>query len=353
VHGEIPRTGGKMIPLHEVIVARELGTYGQFLELAPGVLMSPNPQFIVRLITDSVSHQAYLRNSMGDSYKNFENHVRGKHKVSPSTMKILARKAGVQVSFIEEMYGASPNGPLLEPLLFLFQAIEHIPNLVASSLKQTPIKCPCCGHNVLHDADYWWHKNGNGINGKEAAFAERLLNALMLIYYCSPAPTFPKNNRISRLEVLMALTNPDRHPIGNWISIAESHHGVSSLVDFEKALFASKAHSDNTIFRYSRLKKWSSGQDVMPIEAAEKIATLSGMHVHGKNLFLISRSLALIIDFVEGAFPFVNDSKSVNKRNARSIIQNRISKLNENYQLIRQYWLKYAENKLEKLSKPL
>ena len=335
-----------LLPFAPVAVHRMPGPYGQFLDLTPNVFTSPNPEFMVRLVTDAVTHQAYVRGVFGVEYKNFENHVRGKHKSSAFTLDVFSKISGLDLSVIRELEGLSPDGPLLEPLLKIFQAIESIPSILATRLNETVVRCPCCGHNVLDDSNHWWSAHGGGIGSSEYAFAERLLQSLLIVCYLELLRHVPKSISVSRVDSLLLLSNPDRHPIGNWLAIAQKNHRVSSLRELEKALLGAPA-ADSVVFRYSRIKKWSSGQDVMPLEAASKIAKVSAMSVQGESLFLKARALALITEFVEASLP---ESAGERRMLARTIVRERLKKIDSNYRLIRNHWIGILEGKLRNLN---
>lgn len=332
----VQQSGSFISPFEPVAVQRELGTYGRFLDLTPGLFSPPHPEFMVRLLTDAVSHQAYLRDALGGQFKNFENHVRGKHKVSEITIKSIGNVAGWDGDFLKSLGGTSPDGPLLADLLSLFQAIEAFPTSMALGMHRTEIRCKCCGHNIVDDVAHWWAKNGAGIRPSESIFAERLLKALVAVSSMCYLPIFTSISGVDHVTELLEISDPKRHAIGNWLSMVQKSASAKSLVELHKFIFRESAPPDPEI-AYSRLKKWASGQDVMPFEAAERVAR-AGRLGDGWRLRLVkARSVAAIVDFVEASLP---DSVDDLRMLARQIVVERIKKIDLNFRTIaRQHYL--------------
>lgn len=332
----VQQSGSFISPFEPVAVQRELGTYGKFLDLTPGLFSPPHPEFMVRLVTDAVSHQAYLRGALGGHFKNFENHVRGKHKASEVTLKSIGNMSGLDVDLLRGLGGTAPDGPLLVNLLNLFQAIEALPASLAIGMHRTEIRCRCCGHNIVDDVAHWWSKNGAGIRPSESIFAERLLKALVAVSSMCYLPIFTSLSGVDHVAELFEIADPKRHAIGNWLSMIQKSASAKTLVELHKFIFRAASPSDPVI-AYSRLKKWASGQDVMPFEAAERVAK-AGRSGDGWRLQLVkARSVAAIVDFVQASLP---DSGDDLQRLARQIVFDRIKKIDLNFRtIVRQHYL--------------
>lgn len=321
------KTVGELVqvPFWPVTVLRPLGPYGHMLDLEPGVPTSPDPEFLVRLVTGHQSHQAQLRHEAGAQFKNLENLVRGKHKSSPTTKAMLASKLGVPIDFIDKIDGCAPEGPLLPDLMTLFRMMEVIPTFVASAIFGIHVPCECCGANLIEDKDHWWSKAAPGIGVAELRFAERLLSAILgasLIESFLGQTQTPAENH---LKYLANLSIPSKHPIGHWLTEAQTALGRDSLADLTTELQLRKETAPH--FSYARMKKWSAGQDVMPVAAGEMIADACGKE-HAKTLKLrltAARAIAMVIDFVAATLP-----SDAGQRAARAIVAQRFDELGRN-----------------------
>lgn len=266
------------------------------LGIHPGSAAIPDPEFLVRLISGSPSHQALLRQAVGDQFKNLEHLLRGKHTASPTTLRILARSMCLSEDQLLAFAHGNKNGPLLPQLLMLFHNAERIPLGLISSLTATPAPCPCCGQNLMEDARAWWQRQALQLASPEYRFVDRLLNAvvgghlayelLMLLTQRSAVP----------FDVVSGLAKPKGHPIGNWLVLVKAARGFTYLWELAASRRDTIAKTDE--MQSNRIKKWSSGQDLLPYEDAKMLtAGLSNEH-HLLALHLAARFLAFATDFV-------------------------------------------------------
>lgn len=326
---DITLAGLLCVPFAPVRVLRKLGSYGRMLQLEPNVSKAPDSEFLFQLLTGHPTHQAYLRHHAGSHYKNLENHIRGKHKLSPTTKRLTANALRLSIEDLEYLAGSQPDGPLLPILLDAFQWAEGVPKLVMSLILNQEILCPCCGKNVLDDVDVWWQKNAPGIGRDEYHFAERLLRALIgkVIVESLIAPS-PKLDG-QHPNYLSYLANPSRHPIGNWLAEAQRVLGCNNLTDLATTMQLTGDTGNK--FSKGRLKKWSSGQDVMPHAAGEAIANASDQLNSLMPMFLAARAIALISDFTAASIHA--STTTTDKKVARDTVFKRINQLCLNVRL--------------------
>lgn len=314
------------VPFQPVTVLRPLGPYGRMLDLEPGVPQSPNPEFLVRLLTGHASHQAQVRHEAGAQYKNLENLVRGKHKSSPTTKAVLASELGLSIDVLDKLDGSAPEGPLLPDMLSLFRLVEGLPTWVASQILDRHVPCLCCGGNLLGDRDHWWSINAPGIGVAEFEFAERLLNAItgasLIERFLGSFQETPE----VYLGCMACLAKPSKHPIGHWLAEAQATLNRDSLAGLAIELELNKKTAAH--FSYGRMKKWSAGQDVMPLWAGEMIAEACGQAKAGQRRLTAARSIALAMDFVAATLPTDSDHKV-----ARTIVHQRLGQLHHNLQV--------------------
>lgn len=316
-------------PFQPVNIQRRLGPYGRMLDLEPAIPKAPGPEFLVRLLTGHASHQAYIRHSAGSQYKNLENLIRRKHKVSPTTKLVLASCLGLPVEDLENLCGSAPEGPLIPGILAIFQAVEGLPTRVTSWLLDREVPCSCCGNNLLDDANAWWSEHAPGMRAAEYQLSERLLNALLGAGLIEQFVASLQKREERSLDRLDALANPSRHPIGNWLNEAQAAMSCGSFAELAAAM---QLRGDAGItFSHGRLKKWSAGQDVMPLEAGEAIAESCGQAQGGLLRFLAARTIAVVTDFVAASLPIATNV--VGRKGAQEIVNSRLEQLRGNHQI--------------------
>ncbi len=313
-------------PFPAVETAQRLGPYGRMFGLVPGQRKAPDPEFLVRLVTGDVSHQAGIRKAAGTYYKNLEHLIRGKHKLSSTTKGVLSSFLGIPMDVLESLEGSSPEGPLVPIVLTVFQIAEGLPMQLTSGVLDREVPCPCCGHNLLDDVGSWWSSHAPQMGKAEYLFVERLLNALLGAGLIERFVAGRLDLKTSDLDRLGDLTNPARHPIGNWLSEAQLGLSCSSLAELAAAM--QLRGGIGATFTHGRLKKWSSGQDVMPLVAGEAIAEACGQKSSGVRRLLAARAIAMITDFVAAAQP--ESGGVVGRSAAQEIIHSRLEQLGKN-----------------------
>lgn len=315
-------TGERLLtPFHPVEVVRSLGPYGRILDLELAVPKAPDPEFLVWLLTGHASHQAYIRHEAGSQYKNLENLIRGRHKASSTTKLVLVNTLGLSMEDLERLVGSAPDGPLMPGILAFFRIVEGLPRRVTSKLLDRKVPCSCCGENLL-DVDAWWSKQALGMKTAECHFAERLLNALLGAGLLERFVALFQEQSLS-LDRLDALSNPLRHPIGNWLLEAQEAMSCNSLAALAAAM---QLRGDvGTMFSHGRLKKWSSGQDVMPLKAGEAIVEACGQTKFGVRRLVAARTIALVTDFVAASLPY--KTNIVSRKVAQEVVFARLVQL--------------------------
>lgn len=316
-------------PFHRIEILRSLGPYGRMLGLEPGIPKAPDSEFLVRLLTGHASHQASIRHEAGSQYKNLENLIRGRHKLSATTKQVLAITLGLSMENLETLEGSAPDGPLIPEILVLLQIIEALPMSITSGLLKTDVPCPCCGANVLDDVDVWWKKHASGMGQAEYHFAERLLQALLGAGLIERFVASLQKRTDLSLDRLEDLVNPSRHPVGNWLSEAQDAIPCDSLAGLATAMQL-RGGVGNT-FSHSRLKKWSSGLDVMPLEAGQAIANACGQAKSGMRRLIAARTIALVTDFVTASLPY--GTGAGDRKTGQSVVQARLEQLIDNLQI--------------------
>lgn len=309
-------------PFEPVTVLRPPGPYGRLLNLKAGAAMPPDPEFVVRLLSDHKSHQAYLRQQASHDYKNLEHHLRGKHKLSERSKRELVAHLGISMEWLEKLDGHASDSALWPELLALFQMVEAFPMQLASTVLDQQVQCPHCKTNILHDVDKWWPKRAVDLSPTTYRFAERLLKALLGASLMEGLFRSDQHARLS-LKRLHALAHTAHHPIGNWLLQAQLALSCDSLAELAVAM-----QLRGETFTHARLKKWSSGQDVMPLTAAQAIVNVCAGPGPDMLGIMAARTLALISDFITASV--ARDSPLSKRHRAQEIISDRLTHLNSN-----------------------
>lgn len=292
------------------------------LDLKPFEPHVPDPEFLVRLLTGQASHQAIVRARAGKHFKNLENLVRGRHQVTATSRTLLANDLHLSTDELDELDGANPDGPLMPELLGFFQVIENFGRSVLEVALSKHVACHCCGSNLIADVQAWWQREAPGLGEAEYRFIERLIVALQ--GYSALIRAFSVDDESA--DMMISLANPERHPIGNWlakIQVALRCNSLSELaVHMQLQETAPHENAQCEVFSHARLKKWSSGQDVMPFKAAE--ALLVASKKTNKAPFIMARTLALATEFLSAAMP---RSESPKREESQRIIRDRLEQV--------------------------
>jgi hypothetical protein len=329
----------KLAPNWPIVIARPLKLFPKALGLTPGVAAVPSREFLVRVLTDYPTHQALLRDLAGDHFKNFENHVRGKHDVSPTTLKGIAGRFGVPEDLITSMKHGNAVGPLLPQLLSLFGIVEALPNLFYAAVVKEGIPCEHCRGNLIDDHDSWWTKQELRLPKPAYDLIERLLGAVLV--GTGLWTLIRKVARTKPIDQNKHLSDPSRHPFGHWLARVMQARGVRSYFDLcaeRVAAGAPLAIDEN------RLSKWASGGELLPISVGLKLIDgLPDADALQMDLYA-ARTLAFAIDLVAAAAAAPGDVRS-SRKDAQDMIHRRLGTILVHLRLFGRVLAKTAELK--------
>jgi hypothetical protein len=281
----------------------------------------PSGEVLVRIFSDFPIHQALLRDLAGAHFKNFENHLRGKHQVSPTTLRGIAKKLGVDERLVTEMKHGQAEGPLLPALLSLFGIMEALPNLVYAAIVKTGIPCQHCGENLIDDRDIWWKKQSLRLPKPVYDLIERVLGALLVA--TGFGVLTKKIERESPIQELIGLSHPSRHPFGHWITKVMQARGVESYFDL-----CSEHAADDFSINENRSSKWASGGELLPIKIARLLtARLPGAEALVLDVYA-ARTMAFLVDLAAAAAPLKAMLGPTRKR-AQDLIYRRLETINQ------------------------
>lgn len=265
-----------------------------------GIPFVPDGDFLVRMVTDYRSHKAILRAEVDGDFKNLENLLRGRHQLSAKTMSSLSERLNVSSEELATWVHGEKDGPLAPNLLRLFSLLETVPGGLTSQVLAAPVFCNCCGANMLAGRDLFWARQLVSYAPAEVEFAERLLKAavgaacVFDVMASIAGKTFPWEN-------LTALVHPSKYPMGHWLELMLTHYQVSSLIDLSVKMQLMPAPECRV--PYERLKKWSSGQDLMPVAVAKALIKGTSQPNRLWLCFMLARTITFVIDFLCSAGP--------------------------------------------------
>lgn len=285
-----------VVPFEPVTLQRPMRAFSKIIGLTPGITAPPDPEFLTYLLTGRPSHTAILRHALGDHFKNFENHLRARHRTSATTLKTLSRALDVPVEELGSWAHGLQDGPLFPGLQKWFQVLEGIPLQVATSVLSAEVPCPQCGHNVLEDVDAWWPRQTVVLAAPEYRFVERILRAteggmtFLELLNLLTGSTKPQDK-------LSQFAHPRRHPMGHWLNAVQKECGCRNLPELSVRMELAGGRD----WSPSRMKKWSSGQDLIPAEAVEALAAATGRAKYFDLLHVTARALTFALEFVIAA----------------------------------------------------
>ena len=299
-----------------------------------GTSFLPDHDFLVRIVTDYRSHQAMLRTEADDNFKNLENLLRGRHQLSQKTLLSLSQRLNVAPEELVTWVHGQDDGPLAPKLLGFFALLETIPGAVTSEALATAVLCNCCGGNMLDDRDVFWGRQPVLYCSAEYEFAERLLRATVGAVSIMRSIAGIVGETFS-WEELCSLAHPSKYPTSHWFELVQQHYHVSSLSELSVKMQLMSA--SECWVSYGRLKKWSSGQDLMPVVVAKALTKGTSEPTRLWLSFMLARAITFIIDFLCSA-----TSTKPTRLQVQEIVYCRLNALVQNLRLAKGQKTKYA-----------
>lgn len=102
-------------------------------------------------------------------------------------------------------------------------------------------------------------------------------------------------------SLFLPLLKPEKKPLGHWILKLQTLSNSTSLAEFSSVLLKKGARRHSFSISHDLLKKWSSGQQLMPGKAAESVLIAMGERVDidkEKELFAAARFLSFLCDLI-------------------------------------------------------
>lgn len=317
--------GDLVVPFDPVTIRRPLPTqtFASMLGLVPGITAAPDSEFIARLLTGRRSTDALVRRQVGGLYKNLENMLRGRHRVSDTTKTLLADALGIGCEVLERFVHGREDGPVMPQLADLFLLAENVPTRQMAFLLDVEVLCQCCGENMLDDQDTFWSRSDLALGQDEYRFVERLLNALFGAY------RFLGWLRGTQIPSLQDLAATPGYPIGNWLEELAGDRGAANLGEFATQL---QLISDLPDFSHARLRKWSCGADQIPPEKLEVLLAASSDPTLFHLRFIAARTIALLREFLSAASRL---SDAPSSPDAQRVLHKRLGRIAERFDIAR------------------
>lgn len=316
------------VPFWPIRLHRPMRLFRRALGLEPGVQQAPSADFLVRLVSDAPSHQAWLRQALGNRYKNFENLLHGKGERSATTMALIeATLPGITGVLAEREKNLDPAAPFFPELLKAVQLLEGIPFRLFRALMAHELNCPHCGANILRDTDSWWSRQAIHWDEGEYRFAERLITVLISATAIRRLGTTGMASDEYLLENVLSLSEPSKHPFGHWMRRVMQAHEVKTYAELANAL-PLEAEAKSITDR--RLRKWASGRDdLMPLAAGHQLTAGLTKKSELDNQLIAARVIAFAVDFLCAAAP----AGGAGQTQVQGILHQRLCQLRENAML--------------------
>lgn len=308
------------VSFEPVELRRPLKLFGSALGLSVGVAREPDLDFLAHLI-DGIGHQTSIRAAAGGNFKNFENFVRRRNATRPQTKQALWKQLGMDELTLDLMQHGEEKGPLVPKYLEVFGALEGMFLRTFGSATIGVCNCPHCGGDLLDDDTRWWQAQQFLLTPGAASFVDRLLKVML------GAATFVSilsaGTRIT-LDHLIRLSDPETHPVGNWMSLAISVRGLGH--DWELTVGIDSEGNGYGPEADGRLRKWRCGQELLPMSNALRMINDPNPDSLLKQALLAARLLAMAIDLVQSAA----EGSSYSRRAAQNLVTDRLHHLTRN-----------------------
>lgn len=310
---------GSKNPFAPILLRRRLRLFHSILGLQPGQPAAPDPDFLVYLI-EGTGHLHQVRMAAGDQFKNLENFVRGSHSPSPSTWKLLIATLGVDDATLRAFAHGRKDGPLLPFYVAFFKSLE---TALLGSFRTSvhgKVHCPCCRADMLDDSTVWWAKQDLLVPPDAAHFLDRLMSAMLgAVMLSEGLGRLLGWSALSAAEAV-ELAKPVQHPMGNWMEKVRQHRRL----EYDWQLTLNGKFGDSEPEADGRLRKWRSGQDLIPMAKAvamiEPITDSSKL----KHALSVARALSLAVDLVQAT---AGDARAPSRVAAQGIVYERLRQL--------------------------
>jgi hypothetical protein len=320
------RTRLKTMPVAEALhvqhapikLERPLKLFNGALGVRPGISEYPDPEFVLHIL-EGAGHQQVIRRHAGSQFKNLENFLRRSHATSPTTWKLIqqALKLDEESSdVLRTLAHGHADGPLLPAYITMARALEGVFLRTYRFATVGIFICECCGTDKLDNARIWWPKQIIPLEPDASAFVDRLLSMLV-----GGTVLYEKFGAAESMgsAMLDTLAMPDTHPIGNWMTAVRIARGLQKDLQLLPEPVAD-----------GRLRKWRSGQDLMPLGIALYMIRGAPSPTRLKHALLAARTLALAIDVVQAAASTTNRPT---RRAAQEVVSARLKQLLRHFEL--------------------
>lgn len=112
---------------------------------------------------------------------------------------------------------------------------------------------------------------------------------------------YPGEGAVALVSRFVCLLAPRRRPIGHWLMRMQKSVGCASLLAFSSRTLDKGIKWHSRQLSHDLLKKWSSGQQLMPAKALQPVLKVVSGHVNDdreRNLFAAARFLSFLCDLV-------------------------------------------------------
>lgn len=326
-------------PFSQITIQRPLRHFDKALALTPGVAGEPSPEILTRILTGYNSHQAVLRQHLGDAnFRNFENLVRRKNEPTPKTLNLLSGLFDSSPEEIRTWIHGQKQGPVMPLYLQLMQRVEGFTSMLYEKATAGIIPCPCCGKNILNSTDAFWHgQESICLNEPEYLFVERCLAALMgwRFLRLSVRSLLGMHDHSSHSRCFSPLNSdpldPEQYPVGNWLKAVRVEFRCSDNLELEKRL--ASLPSDRSPVHpviQSRLNKWACGDDPIDLEVGQSIAQTLHNSSDLKYGLIEANVIAFLQEFIGAA---AIGSRSPRKEDVRLILYQRAEQFASNVRM--------------------
>lgn len=308
-----------------ITLRRRLMLFHKALGLKPGHAGVPDPEFLVHLLEGS-GHQEQLRKTAGAQFKNLENFLRGAHVPTATTWNLLLQVLRTDDATLRALAHGRKDGPLVPLYIALFELLEAAFVRSFRTMTLGNVHCRCCRADMLDDARIWWQEQNLYVPADAAIFIDRLLSALLGgMLLLEGLGRWLGWGYLSADEVIK-LAAPCHHPIGHWMAMVRRHRGLQH--DWQLTAVADSESPGPAIDE--RLRKWRSGQGLLPMDKALLMIEPMKDNARLKHALFAARTISLAIDVVQAT---ADTPARPDRMTAQGIVRARLQQLHLHFQI--------------------
>lgn len=320
----------------EIFLQRPMQAFAPWVKYEPSGSILPFGRVIEAVF--GIHSDTMMRNYLGNNSKNYENVRKGRHQLSSTTITSLENSLG----WIKNIAPITPlqdaKGPLVPEALQLLGLSESLLTSRSNVSKyKPPHSCPKCKLEIYPSPKLWWKRTGLDLDLGSTLIIDRLLHLQVPLIRFSEEMNFitdyarsstaKASTAISPTQAVdnlwLGLLADESNPMGHWLKLIRISYGARNFADLSEKLdlSANILSKRPEGISHGLLRKWSSGQMLIPPKAARLITEGLPEKLLLDVLYFVSRLNTFLVELIIAA----SKSELVGKKQAMTHAQSRLA----------------------------